>query len=194
MSGEITDNELLSMIEESEDAFLELIKRYTPLVNIIVNKYKEKGVGLGLEITDIYQEGLIGLINAIRTYNTNKDASFKTYANIIIERTIIDLIKENNRIKFKTLNSAISLDKLNEVGETNLYNKIEISIPSIEKRLIDIEETEELKQKLTEFELKVFELKMDGKTNKEISIILDKPSRSIENTIQRIKTKIKEMN
>ena len=48
MSEEITDNELLSMIEESEDAFLELIKRYTPLVNIIVNKYKEKGVGLPL--------------------------------------------------------------------------------------------------------------------------------------------------
>ncbi len=191
MYKEITDNELLFLIEENnEEAMTEIIERYNSKIHKIVSNYKEKGLQIGLEISDLYQEGLIGLINAIRTYNQDKEASFKTYASILIERSIMDLIKMNDRVKYKTLNSAIRIDNFSESETQSLYNLIEDK-NTPELKLIKEEEMSELISILTEFELKVYELKTEGKTNTEISLILDRNSRSIENTIQRIKQKIK---
>ena len=126
MYKEITDNELLFLIEENnEEAMTEIIERYNSKIHKIVSNYKEKGLQIGLEISDLYQEGLIGLINAIRTYNQDKEASFKTYASILIERSIMDLIKMNDRVKYKTLNSAIRIDNFSESETQSLYNLIE---------------------------------------------------------------------
>lgn len=192
MYKETEDNELLFLIEENnEDAYTELIERYNSKIHKIISKYKGKALQVGLDISDLYQEGLIGLINAIKTYNQNKEASFKTYASVLIERQILDLVKSNDRIKHKTLNSAISLDNFSLEEKQSLYNFVEVDNNTPELKLINEEEKEELKKILTDFELKVYELKLDGKTNKEIANILDKKTRSIENTIQRIKLKIK---
>lgn len=192
MYKETQDNELLFLIEENnEDAFTELIERYNTKIYKIISKYKNKGLTIGLDIKDLYQEGLIGLIHAIKTYNPNKDASFKTYSSLIIERQILDLLKVNDRIKYKSLNDAISLDNFTLEETKSLYNVVEIDSFTPELKLISDEETEELKSILTEFELKVYELKIDGKPNREIARILDKNVRSIENTIQRIKQKLK---
>ena len=192
MYKETEDSELLYLIEENnEDALLELIDRYSATINALVAKYKTKALSLGLEIPDIYQEGLIGLINGVKNYNQEKEVSFKTYARLVIDRQILDLIKINDRIKHKSLNSAVSLDKIRE-EKTNLYNIIEMTTSSPERNLINEEDKKELKKILTNSELKVYELKYDGKSNREIAIILDKSTRSIENTIQWIKQKIKE--
>lgn len=192
MYKETEDNELLSLIEENnEDAYTELIERYNSKIHKIISKYKMKALQVGLDISDLYQEGLIGLINAIKTYNENKEASFRTYASVLIERQILDLVKSNDRIKHKSLNSAISLDNFSLEEKQSLYNFVEIDNNTPELKLINEEETEELKKHLTDFELKVYELKIDGKTNSEISNILEKNTRSIENTVQRIKLKIK---
>lgn len=186
------DNELLYLTEENnEDAFTELIDRYTPKIYAIMNKYKTKANQVGLDISDLYQEGLIGLINAIKTYNKEKEASFKTYTSMLIERQILDLIKSSDRNKYKSLNSAISLDNFSLEETQSLYNIVEVDKFTPELKLIDKEETEEIKNILTDFELKVYELKIDGKSNKEIAMILDKTTRSIENTLQRIKIKIR---
>jgi RNA polymerase sporulation-specific sigma factor len=193
MYKETDDNELLYLTEENnEEAFTELIDRYSPKIHAIIGKYKQKAFQVGLDISDLYQEGLIGLINAIKTYNKEREASFKTYAVVLIERELLDLIKRNDRNKDKTLNNAISLDNFSLEEKQSLYNIIEIDNFTPELRLINEEITEEVKTELTEFELKVYELKIDGKTNREISLILEKSTRSIENTIQRIKLKIKE--
>lgn len=192
MYKETEDNELLSLIDENnEDAYTELIERYNSKIHKIISKYKMKALQVGLDISDLYQEGLIGLINAIKTYNQNKEASFKTYASVLIDRHILDLVKRNNRIKHRSLNRAISLDNFSPEEKQSLYNYVEVDNNTPELKLINEEETEELKKLLTDFELKVYELKIDGKSNGEISSILDKNTRSIENTVQRIKLKIK---
>lgn len=187
----MNDNELLYLIEENDEiALTKLIEKYTPKIKQIISKYKTKGLALGLDISDLYQEGLIGLLNAIKTYDKNKDASFKTFANVIIERQIQDNIKTNDRKKYKTLNNAISIDNFYNDDTKNLYDIIEnTSSPEIE--IITKEFENEVKKSLTEFELKVYDLKIDGKTNDEISIILNKTKKSIENTLLRIKSKIK---
>lgn len=193
MYKDLEDNELLlGIAENNEEAFQELIERYTPKINAIVSKYKLKGIQVGLDALDLYQEGLIGLVESVKTFKEEKEASFKTYTTIIIERQLLDLIKNHSRIKYKSLNNAVSLDNFSTEESTSYYNIVEVDNLTPEVKLIDKEDTEEIKNFLTEFELKVYELKLEGKTNREISIILEKNLRSIENTIQRIKIKIKE--
>lgn len=190
----ISDEELLFLIEEKEEKALEeLIERYSQIINIKIAKYKEKAYELGLDISDLYQEGLLGLITAVKNYNNKKDAAFKTYTEILIERQIKDIIKANNRIKHKSLNSAISLDGFNKEETNSLYNIIDVDNNTPESKLINEEVIEEIRKHLTPFELKVYELKLEGKSNKQIALILDKNTRSIENSIQRIKSKSKEI-
>lgn len=194
MNNDTNDNELLYLIDENnEEAMTEIIERYTPKIHKVISKYKDKGLQVGLDISDLYQEGLIGLMEAIKTFDREKDASFKTFATILIEREIIDMIRSYNRIKYKTLNNAISLDNFSYSETANLYNLIEDNnTPEI--ALIEDEEIKETKKILTDYELKVYELKIDGKTNAEISKILNKDQKSIDNTLNRIRMKIKTKN
>ena len=93
---EITDTELLEQIKENnEEALEKIIERYKVVINGVLSKYKREASTIGLDVKDLYQEGLIGLITAIKRYDELKDASFRTFANLVIERQIIDLIKTN---------------------------------------------------------------------------------------------------
>ncbi len=192
---EITDTELLEQIKENnEEALEKLIERYKVVINGVLSKYKREASTIGLDVKDLYQEGLIGLITAIKRYDELKDASFRTFANLVIERQIIDLIKTNKRMKHMALNNSISLDSLlDEESDESLYDKIEADNYTPITKLISDEDKVLLKNNLTDFELKVYELKYEGKSNKEIALILDKNVRSIENTIQRIKVKFKDI-
>ena len=192
MHKNMDDNELLFLISENdEQAFETLIERYNSVIQNVINKYKNKANSIGLEIKDLKQEGLIGLTTAVKTYDSIKEASFRTYANILIERYIQDIIKSHSRIKYHSLNSAISLDTFSIEEQQSLYSVVERNDITPEIKLIDLENRLEIVKLLTPFELKVYELKLDGKSNKEISKILEKTTRSIENTIQRIKIKLK---
>ncbi len=192
MHENMNDNELLFLINENDEiAFETLIKRYETIINNVINKYKNKAINIGLEVKDLRQEGLVGLTTAVKTFSENKEATFRTYANILIERTIQDLIKSHDRIKYRSLNSAISLDTFSEEEQQSLYDVIDRNEIAPELKMIDLENRKEIVKLLTPFELKVYELKLDGKTNKEMSSILEKNQRSIENTVQRIKTKLK---
>lgn len=194
MYKDVLDDELLFLIEENEErAFQELIERYSPKINIIISKYKEKALQIGLDISDLYQEGLIGLVSAIKSYKKDKDTTFKTYADLLIERQVLDVVKKHNRQKNTALNNALSLDSFSVEESISLYNVIVDESSQPELQLINEEDIKEVRELLTEFEQKVYELKLEGKSNNEISIILDKNKRSIENTIQRIKQKIKEI-
>ena len=163
------------------------IKEYSGLVKLFVNKYLSKAQTLGIEYNDLYQEGLLGLTNAIKTYKDEKDTQFKTYASYLIERQIKDYIKSNNRFKHSMLNESVSLDQGNNF---ELYNAL-TNKETPETDLLALELDSEIKKKLTELEYKVYELRKDGNTNKMISKILGIPIKNIENTLNRIKIKIK---
>lgn len=186
----IEEDILLELAAGNEEHLDELIKKYDKIINYKISKYKSYILDLGLDKNDLYQEGLLGLITGIKTYKNEKEANFNTYVDILIDRKISDAIKSYNRNKHKILNESLSLD-YNEDNDINLYNKIKTNT-SIPGEYIEAYELNcSIKEKLTEEENKVYELKKENKTNKEISIILDKPIKSIENTLYRIRTKIK---
>ena len=192
---DFNDYELLNYISENnEEANEILFEKYKPLILSFSNKMYKYCSNKGLELNDLIQEGMLGLNLALKNYDQDKDASFYTYAKKCIERKIISLVVSTTRFKHKILNDSVSFEvKLNEnesferVIEDNSYNPEEIMM-NLERENEIIEKAHTI---LTDLEKQVFDLKISGFNYKEIASILDKDSKTIDNAIQRLKTKIK---
>jgi len=193
--SDLNDNELIYYAyENDEDANNMLLKKYEPLINSIANRMMKSCSYMGLDKSDLVQEGMIGLNHAINYFNDQKDITFYTYAKTCIERRIISVIVAAKRLKHKALNESISYDmdeediSFEKILKDNSSNPAEI--------VTDIEQTEALieniKEKLTDFELQVFELMLSYFKYGEIAEILDKEKKQIDNAIQRIKMKVRE--
>ena len=103
----MTDEELISFIKSGDKYAIDfLIEKYKDLVNMKVGKY----FMIGAEKEDIIQEGLIGLYKAVKNFELDKQNSFKSFANLCIERQLITAIKTSNRQKHIPLNSSVSLN------------------------------------------------------------------------------------
>lgn len=191
---EYNDYELINYISEgNEDANNILLKKYEPLIKKEALRLLPHCENYGLDLNDLMQEGLIGLNHAIERYQEQSDVMFYTYALKCIKRKMLSVIVSLGRKKNKVLNESISYD-----DEDNLLIKImKDSKQTPEEAMMSKEEEEKLietiKSKLTDFEYEVFELLISGMKYNEISDILDKDKKSIDNSIQRIKAKIKKI-
>ena len=192
----IKDEDLIEIIKSGDkQAFEYLINKYKELVNMKVSKYYI----VGAERDDIVQEGLIGLFKAIKSYKPDQQNSFKSFANMCIERQLITAIKTSNRQKHMPLNSYLSLNISaydEEEGESDttlmdIFNTtlIEDPLDTITKKeyLQDIEKT--IDKSLSDFEKKVLNKYINGKSYIQIAEDLDAPVKSIDNAIQRIRKK-----
>lgn len=190
----INDYEILFLVnEKNENAEEILINKYKNLINKYIEEYKNIAVQNGLEECDLYQEGLLGLTNAIKTFDQSKEASFFTYANICIKTKIQTAIRNSSSKKNIALNQSVSLDNLINSDSTNYYDIICDSKNDISDKLLKQEEQQQLFQNiekcLTPFEKQVLNLKTNSYSNDEIANILQKDKRSIENAINRIRNK-----
>lgn len=192
------DNEILSYISESNEEAIELIyEKYKPLINkIATTMYKKYCKNTGLDISDLTQEGMLALNSAINHYKENKDVLFYTYAKTCIERKIISTVISANRQKHKVLNESISFE-IDLDNNVNLESFLTDSENNPEKIVVLKESNDELLKKiedsLTNVELQVLQLKLDGFDYKEISQIIDKDVKAVDNAVQRIRTKIKKI-
>ncbi len=190
------DEELIEIIKAGdEQAFDYLINKYKELVNMKVSKY----FIIGAEREDIVQEGLIGLFKAIKDYKPDMQNSFKSFANMCIERQLITAIKTSNRQKHMPLNSYLSLnlsayDEDDSDSDTSLIDIFDASsaedpLDTLTKKeyFKFIEET--IDKTLSDFEKKVLSQYINGKSYVQIAENLDTPVKSIDNAIQRIRKK-----
>lgn len=192
----IKDEDLIEIIKSGDkQAFEYLLNKYKELVNVKVSKY----FIIGAERDDIVQEGLIGLFKAIKDYKPDMKNSFKSFANMCIERQLITAIKTSNRQKHIPLNSYLSLNISaydEEEGESDatlidVFNTtlIEDPLDTITKKeyFKNVENT--IEKSLSNFEKKVLNKFINGKSYVEIAQELDTPVKSIDNAIQRIRKK-----
>ena len=185
------------MVEENDERAEQiLIKKYEPIINSIIKKYRHMITKLGLDESDLYQEGLLGLMRAIKYYDKDKCVLFYTYATICIDSMIKTSIRRASTQKNEILNSSFSLDSLlDEESGLDYYDLIQDNSANPESTIANEQEqsaeVNALKKNLTEFESSVLDLKLIGFTNEEIALILSKEKKSIENTISRIRIKYK---
>ena len=189
------DSQIITLINQGDEYALNyLLKKYQELVNMKINKY----FIIGAEKEDIAQEGMIGLYKAIQSYNPEKQNSFKSFANICIERQLITAIKTSNRQKHMPLNSYLSLNTSaydnNDEGSVELIdtfnsNQSEDPLEMMMQKEHFAEVENAVNKSLSQFEKQVLDKFMKGKSYVRIAEELDSPVKSVDNAIQRIRKK-----
>lgn len=169
-----------------DEAVDELIKKFFPLVSINARKF----FIIGAEQEDLVQEGLIGLLKAIKFYRAEK-SSFKTFASLCIKTQIFSAIKIANNQKNMALNEAILNGSDKKQEKINLELTFDKTNP--ENIFIDRETIREFKKfsknNFSSLEREIFEYLIRGYSYKEIAQILSLAAKSVDNGIQRIKKK-----
>ena len=190
---EMTDDDLIAKIKEGDKSAQNILfERYKDIVNMKANKFYI----IGAEREDMIQEGLIGLYKAVKSFDCTKQNSFKTFANLCIERQLITAIKSSNRQKHIPLNSSFSLN-VSAYDEGDNTEVLEIlDTKTVEDPLDTITKKEYFKyvenkidESLSSFEKQVLNRYIQGESYNDIAEKLDTPIKSVDNAIQRIRKK-----
>ena len=181
---DFSDEELICRLRAGESSIEEyLLEKYKPFV-----KNKSRALFLvGGDKEDLIQEGMIGLFKAIRDYNPENGAPFAAFAKLCVERQIYTAIEAAGRMKNAPLNAYISLS---EESETLMDGGIEDEV--IEKTSFQ-QMYLAAQAHLSKMEKEVLSFFLEGKEYTEIAEILGKTDKSIDNALQRIKTKIRKI-
>lgn len=189
---QMSDEDLLKIAKQDKHALETLLERYNNVVNMKANKF----FMIGAEREDMIQEGMIGLYKAIKSFNIEKENSFKTFANMCIERQLITAVKNSNRQKHIPLNSSLSLnasayDKDDDVTVIDVLETNTVDDPSdiiAKKEYYGFIETK-IEESLSNFERQVLEEYKQGKSYLAIANELDTKVKSVDTAIQRIRKK-----
>ncbi len=187
MGTTFSDNDLALKAKEGDSAALaDLFLRFEPYVRLRALSFRSNDV----EVEDLVQEGMIGLLSAVRNFMTDCGASFRTFVGVCVNRRLISAIKSVSRQKRLPASMSISLDsafveqEVFSVGQQNDPQEIVIGQENMDfvKRMIE--------DRLSKFEREVLTYYLAGYPYKQMGSILNKSEKSIDNAIQRIKTKL----
>ena len=198
------DSEQIMQNEEDKKYLLKIKNGDENALNKIMDKYKNFVYAkaktfflVGAEQEDIVQEGMIGLFKAIKGYDTEKDVTFRSFADLCIRRQIITAIKASTRQKHIPLNSYLSLNKsaFDEDTDREVIEQLDIDMVPDPLETITKKETYkniELKMSeiLSDFEQQVFNEYLNGETYVKIADTLHTHGKAVDNAIQRIKRKV----
>ena len=200
--------DLQKVIESARDgdelSFELIVREYRGYINAILNNLLGIGIrsvgglfgDVSLEREDFFQECLIALYGAVMTYDSSQDVTFKAYAAVCVRNSVLGSIRTVNRKKNRSMKNNISLDTdPGDEDETSASEYITPRVPGPEEELIRKESYEDLMNTaygvLTPLETKIFRLYIYGYSYNEISDTLNKPVKSVDNAVYRIRTKLK---
>ncbi len=192
-----TDEELLIRLRDGESGITDYImNKYK---NLVRSKAKTMYL-LGADSDDLIQEGMIGLFKAVRDYDSGRDASFSTFADLCVSRQMYTAVQASRRQKHIPLNTYISLYGTADTGRDGeaeeLVNVLTAHFEqSPEELIIDKENVDRIEKtiekELSAFEKQVLDLYMIGMGYQQIARILGRDDKSTDNALQRIKSKLK---
>lgn len=184
-----TDEELLQMLSEDKDSDIieYLMVKYKPLV---LSKTRMLFLSGG-EHDDLIQEGMVGLFKAVRDYRPEAKASFATFAGLCVERNIYQAIEKAQRLKNRPLNEAMSMSEMEDQAS---HKDMHLDPADI---MIGQETAGVLRKKisgcLSHFENQVLDYFLEGKDYREIADLMERSPKSIDNALQRIRGKVRQL-
>ena len=176
---------------EAEDI---LIRRYVEMIRGKAHLY----FIVGADSEDVIQEGMIGLFKAIHDYSGNREATFKTFAELCINRQILTAVKTASRRKHQPLNDSVSLSTpVDETGGGALEESLGGDMASnpeavFMENTLSLLLTDENSTLFSSMERRVLKEYLAGKKYPEIAQSLGKSYKTIDNAMQRIRKKINE--
>ena len=189
--GSLSDEALIEAVRGGDTGAVGfLMEKYKPLVRkLCYRRYLEGG-----DMDDLIQEGMIGLYEAIRGYDGANDrgASFFTFASLCINRQLTNAIEAARRMKMRILNESVSLSDESLAG---ILSEGEETSP--ETLVLEEEGRREIlsrvAQTLSTTEQVVLRYYLKGYTTKEIARLTDRSPKSVDNAVQRIRRKLRQL-
>ncbi|MBQ0038150.1 MAG: sigma-70 family RNA polymerase sigma factor [Clostridiales bacterium] len=181
----MTDEALCALAQQEDRMAAEILAaRFHRLVRCCARPYFLAGG----DNEDLQQEGMFGLIKAMREYDTQHDASFRTFAETCIRNRLYTVLRASVNGKNLPLNQSVPLNP------SFFESSFSFAQPDPEVLLIDREKTagllEDARKQLSPFERTVLEYYLDGLTYCEIAKAVGKPPKSVDNAVQRIRRKV----
>ena len=192
-SNELSDEQLQSLAKSGDtDAEEELIKRYS----ILVKACSHACFLVGGDGEDLIQEGMIGLVSAIRNYSVDGGASFKTYAELCIKRRLYSAIRASYSKKNVSIDDCLSLESPffdeNQADTLNVLHHAFQRGP--EDEIIDRENTDRFRENfrscLSKLEAEILGFYLKGLSYQEIASEINRPVKSVDNAVQRVRKKL----
>ena len=187
----MSDNELQALAASGDRIAEEaLAARYLQLVR----KCSRPLFLAGGESEDLVQEGMIGLLAAIREFDPQQGTSFRAYAEQCIRNRLYSAIRSASRLKHLPLNDSMPLEQLSDDPSSQLSAESEAFRRSPEDQVLARESREELTQYiaryLSKMEKQVLDLFLEGLSYRDIARALRKDVKSVDNAVQRIRRKL----
>ena len=186
----LTDSQLqMQALRGDSNAEEALLSRYTRVVRMCARPF----VLAGGDSEDLIQEGMMGLLSAIRSYDAASGVSFKSYAELCIRNRIRSALKSASRRKHLPLNSGVPLDDL--LSEESMPEAfLSFDRRTTEDQVLDKENEQELQsafaKHLSPLEQTVLSLYLTGMSYGEMAVQTGKSEKSIDNAVQRIRRKL----
>ena len=187
----VNDDRLLEMAahgdREAED---QLVSRY----NRLVKRCARPLFLAGGDSEDLIQEGLMGLLSAVREYDPGSGASFKTYAELCIKRRLISAVKSASSLKHIPLNDGVPLEDLLSDDSIALLTGAPETTRVLEEQVLARESRSEIARRysqcLSKLENQILSLYLDGWSYQEMASFTGKTVKSVDNAVQRIRRKL----
>jgi len=193
---ELLDMQLVLRARNGDEGALDqLIRRYTGFVRLKASSYFLAGG----DSEDLIQEGLIGLYKAVRDFRTDKETSFRSFAELCVTRQIITAIKTATRFKHQPLNQYVSFSHTPAGQDTDGECTLGDALPgsAVEEPSVVVISTEELQSLvftlgtgLSRLESDALRLYLEGSSYEEMAEELGCDTKTIDNALQRVKRKI----
>src|SRR6185436_3100862 len=193
---ELDDHYLIALAKQGKkDAYDRIVKRYYGFVRLKASSY----FLIGGDADDLIQEGLVGLYKAVRDYRSDRESSFRNFAELCITRQIITAVKTSTRNKHTPLNEYVSFSQTPAAsggdGDPTLDELL--PGPTAHDPVNQVILTEELhslvaclSSVLSELESAVLSLYLDGHSYEDIGERLDCATKTVDNALQRVKRKV----
>src|SRR2546429_6506675 len=193
---ELLDLQLVLKARNGDSVALDqLIRRYTGFVRLKSSSYFLAGG----DSEDLIQEGLIGLYKAVRDFRSDKETSFRSFAELCVTRQIITAIKTATRFKHAPLNTYVSFSHTpaGQDGEGDCTLGDALPSPGVREPSVMVISTEELQSLifclgtgLSSLEADALRLYLEGASYEEMAERLECDTKTIDNALQRVKRKI----
>jgi RNA polymerase sporulation-specific sigma factor len=192
---ELEDEYLVALAKRGQpDAYERIVRRYRGFVRLKASAY----FMLGGESDDLIQEGLLGLFKAVRDFRTDRESSFRNFAELCMTRQIITAVKTASRNKHSPLNQYVSFAQTPAAaGDSETTLEEILPGPAINDPANQVIATEELSSLvaclssvLSELESRVLSLYLDGHSYEVIGERLECDTKTVDNALQRVKRKV----
>ncbi len=192
---QVDDGYLIALAKQGDPtAYDRLVRRYHGFVRLKASSYFIAGG----DSDDLLQEGMVGLYKAIRDYRTDRQSSFRNFAELCITRQIITAVKTATRNKHVPLNQYVSF-ATTPAGASEGESTLEEMLPgsTVHDPANQVISSEELRalvdclsSTLSELEARVLALYLDGRSYEEIGGLVDCETKTVDNALQRVKRKV----